>query len=256
MSILEGMILGVIQGITEFFPVSSSGHLVIFRYFLDIQETSLLFEVLVHLGTLVAVVVVFWEDVVSLIRRPFQKLSYLILAGVIPTAIIGFVFHDAIAQMFESVTATAVMMLVTGLILWFVDIYASGRKPLGAMGYGEAVFVGLAQGLAIMPGLSRSGTTIAASLITGLDRQAAPRYSFLLSIPVILGATFLEAKDFIATDFSTDLLIPYLVGMLAASIAGYFAIRLFVRFVRQGKLHYFSYYCWTVGMMVLLWQLL
>lgn len=255
MTILEGIILGIIQGITEFFPVSSSGHLVLFKHFLNVQETGLFFEVLVHFGTLAAVVMVFRKDVLALLRRPLQKLSYLIVAGAVPTAIIGFVFHDAFTQMFASVRVTAVMLLVTGTILWFVDRYTRGLRPLEAMSYGQALFIGLAQGLAILPGLSRSGTTIAASLLTGLDRQAAPRYSFLLSIPVILGAALLEAKDFVASDFSADLLLPYLAGMLAAAVTGYFAITLFIRFVQQGRLHYFSYYCWVIGVIVLLGQL-
>lgn len=256
MTIWESIILGIIQGVTEFFPVSSSGHLVIFTNLLGVQKSGLLFEVLVHFGTLVAVMVVYWEDIVSIVRRPFQKLSLLIVAGAIPTGIIGLVFHDAFTKIFESVLVTGCMLLVTGTLLWLVDRYASSHQSLEKMGYGQAVLIGLAQGLAILPGLSRSGTTIAAALLTGLDRRSAPRYSFLLSIPVILGATLLELKDVALGDFDSTLLLPYLSGMVAAMVAGYLAITLFIRFVRQGKLHYFSYYCWAVGLLVVLWQLL
>lgn len=255
MTVWEGIILGIIQGLTEFFPVSSSGHLVIFQYILGAEEAGLLFDVLVHFGTLLAVVLVYRADILSILRRPMQRLTWLILAGAVPTGIIGLLFHDAFAKMFESVLVTGCMLLVTGTLLWVVDRYASAARPLEKMSYGQAVFVGLAQGLAIIPGLSRSGTTIAAALITGLDRQSAPRYSFLLSIPVILGATLLELKDVVLGDFNSALLGPYLAGMVAAMVAGYCAITLFVSFVRQGKLHYFSYYCWLVGLLVVWWQL-
>jgi len=255
MTIWEGIVLGIIQGLTEFFPVSSSGHLVIFTEILGVQEAGLVFDVLVHFGTLLAVMMVYRADIVSILKRPFQKLTWLLLAGAVPTGVIGLVFHDVFTEMFESVLVTGCMLLVTGTILWLVDRYAAAAKSLAEMSYLQAVFVGLAQGLAIIPGLSRSGTTIAAALITGLDRQAAPRYSFLLSIPVILGATVLELKDVVIGDFSRALLGPYLAGMLAATVAGYGAITLFVRFVRLGKLHYFSYYCWLVGLLVVWWQL-
>lgn len=255
MSVVEGIILGIIQGLTEFFPVSSSGHLVLFSHLLGVQETGLMFEVLVHFGTLVAVVAVFREDIISLLKRPFQKLTYLIVIGAIPTAIIGFVFRDAFTRMFESVLVTGIMLIVTGSVLWIVDHYAAAKRPLEKMTYGQAIFIGLAQGLAIMPGLSRSGTTIAAALFTDLDRQAAPRYSFLLSIPVIFGATLLELKDFDFSDLNAGMPAAYWAGMIAAMIAGYFAITLFIRFVQQGKLYYFSYYCWLLGAAVVLWQL-
>ncbi|HHW06534.1 MAG TPA: undecaprenyl-diphosphatase [Clostridia bacterium] len=255
MTIWEGIVLGIIQGLTEFFPVSSSGHLVIFTEILGVQEAGLVFDVLVHFGTLLAVMMVYRADIVSILKRPFQKLTWLLLAGAVPTGVIGLVFHDVFTEMFESVLVTGCMLLVTGTILWLVDRYASAAKPLEKMSYGQAVFVGLAQGLAILPGLSRSGTTIAAALVTGLDRQSAPRYSFLLSIPVILGATVLELKDIVVGDINSALLVPYLAGMVAAMAAGYCAITLFIRFVRLGKLHYFSYYCWLVGLLVVLWQL-
>lgn len=256
MTIFEGIILGIIQGITEFFPVSSSGHLVIFKHFLNIEEAGILFEVLVHFATLIAVIIVFWQDILSILKKPFQKLTYLIIAGVIPTAIIGLAFHGTFAKMFGSIKFTAAMLLITGVILWVVDNYISGGKPMETFTIPKAIFVGLAQGLAIFPGLSRSGTTIAASLALGLDRQDAPRFSFLLSIPVILGATLVEAKDLLVSDFNRDLLFPYLAGAIAAGITGYFAITLFIRFIRMGKLHYFSYYCWAVGGIILVLQMI
>jgi undecaprenyl-diphosphatase len=254
MTVLQGIFLGIIQGLTEFLPVSSSGHLVLLQHYFHVQESGLLFEVLVHFGTLTAVVIAFWEDIWSLLRRPFQKLTLLLIVGTIPAAIVGLAFRGLFEKLFTSITAVAVALLITGGILWLVETYAESNKSLAQMGNGSALIVGLAQALAIAPGISRSGATIAAALFTGLDKRSAARYSFLLSIPAILGATVLEVRGLAGKEMGQGFLSPYLLGMLAAAVTGFFAIRLLINLLNRGKLYYFSFYCWAVGILALLTQ--
>ena len=201
MTVLQGIFLGIVQGLTEFLPISSSGHLVLLQHYFQVQESGLLFEVLVHFGTLAAVVIAFWDDVWSLLCRPFQKLTLLLLVGTIPAAVVGLTFRSFFEQLFNSVMAVAVALLITGVILWLVETFTESNKSLASMGSGSALLIGLAQALAIAPGISRSGATIAAALFTGLDKRSAARYSFLLSIP-ILGATVLELRSLVGMEMS------------------------------------------------------
>ena len=252
MSLWEALLLGLVQGLTEFLPVSSSGHLVIFQHFLGIHQTGLVFEVLVHLATLLAVLVAFWPDIWNLLRHPTDRLVGFILAGAIPTAIIGFVFEPILKPLFSSVRIVAVMLIVTGILLVVSDFYGKGKKGLGQMRLTDALLIGTVQGLAITPGISRSGSTIVAALLSGLNRDAAARYSFLLSVPVILGANIFELRDLpLGVDAC---LIPYLVGMLAAALSGYLAIKVFLKLLKKGKLWYFSLYCWVVALLVLIFS--
>ena len=249
---IEAILLGLIQGLTEFLPVSSSGHLVILSSVLGVETHGLTFEVLVHFGTLIAVLVVFRDDIINLIRNPFQKLTLLIIVGAIPTAIIGLSLEDTFEKMFGSLQIVGFGLLVTGALLWVAESIKNNSKDFKQMKYKDAIIIGIAQGIAIIPGISRSGTTIAISLILGLDRRTAARYSFLLAIPVILGATILKTKELIAEPASATLYGPYLVGTIVAGLSGYVAIRLLLKVLQEGKLRYFSVYCWIVGIGLLL----
>ena len=252
MSYIEAILLGLIQGLTEFLPVSSSGHLVILSSILGVETDGLTFEVLVHFGTLMAILVVFKDDIISLIRNPFQKLSLLIIVGAIPTAIIGFTLEDTFEKMFNSLLVVGFTLLITGILLWIAESFKDNYKGLAHMKYKDAFIIGLAQGVAITPGISRSGTTIAISLILGLDKKTAARYSFLLAVPVILGATILKTKDLLSEPMTATLYGPYLVGTISAACAGYFAIKILLKFLQEGKLRYFSIYCWVVGVTIIL----
>jgi len=249
---IEAVLLGLIQGLTEFLPVSSSGHLVILSSILGVEPEGLTFEVLVHFGTLIAILVVFKDDIISLIRNPFQKLTLLIIAGSIPTAIIGLALEDTFERMFSSLLVVGFTLLVTGTLLWIAESFKNNYKGLGQMKYRDAVIIGLAQGAAITPGISRSGTTIAISLVLGLDRKTAARYSFLLAVPVILGATLLKTKDLLSEPMTTTVYGPYIVGTITAAVSGYFAIKILLKFLQEGKLRYFSVYCWIVGATIIL----
>lgn len=252
MTVLHAMFLGLVQGLTEFLPISSSGHLVIAQHFLNVNDGGLFFEVLLHVATLTAVIVAYWEDLWELLKKPFQKYTYLLIAGTIPTGIIGLAFKDDFDVLFSSVQTVGYMLLVTGVILLFAEYVSRIVFPSDKAKYWQAILIGLAQGLAITPGISRSGTTIATGMLVGLKREEAARFSFLMSIPVILGAAILEGKDVVMTQhIDPSLFLPYLMGAITAAISGYFAIKLLLGILNKGKLYYFSIYCWIVGILTL-----
>ncbi len=256
MDLWQSFILGLVQGLTEFLPVSSSGHLVLLQRILGLEEAVFTFDVMVHLGTLLAVIIAFWRDLVEIIRRPLGKLPLLIVAGAIPTAVIGLLFSDFFAGLFASGQSLGPGFIVTGIVLWAVEgIRANNqRKSLREMDVLDAITVGLAQGLAIIPALSRSGLTISAALVRGLNRELAARYSFLLSLPVILGASILEIKGMDSNmEYSVGLL-PILIGTITAGVSGFLAIKFMLRVLARGSLRRFSYYVWLLGTLVLIDQ--
>lgn len=269
MNLLEAIILGLVQGLTEFLPVSSSGHLVLFGSLLGINEPTIAFEVLLHLGTLIAIFVVFWSDIVGLWRGFIKLVSqprkikqlirddsecriiYLLVLATIPTVIVGLLFKDWITQLFYSPVFTGFMLLITGSILFISDRISREKKSMGAMTDQDGLAIGLGQALAILPGISRSGTTIACALLRGVKREQAARFSFLLSIPAVLGSQVLALEElFVAQSVTTPFSI-LAIGTAVAAISGYFAIKLLLEFVRKGKLVVFSYYTWFVGLLVI-----
>lgn len=251
MTVLQAFILGMVQGLTEFLPVSSSGHLVIFQHLFGLEEAPLAFDVLLHIGTLVAVFITFWDDIVSIIKRPFDRLTFLILVGIIPAGLAGYFLEDYVSMAFESLLVVGIGLIFTGAILKISENYANNRiliKQAEETSFKDAVFIGIMQALAILPGISRSGSTIAAGLFAGLDRDFAARFSFLLSIPVILGAGVLQLKDLSYSSTQVANLLPYGVGFVSSILFGYFAIKVVLRLVRRGRLSVFSYYCWAVAL--------
>lgn len=251
MTTIQAIILGLIQGLTEFLPVSSSGHLVLMQNFFGINEGAMTFNILVHFGTLIAIFIVYWKDIVNLIRHPFQKMNFLIIAGAIPTGIIGILFNDTFEKLFSSVLVVGISLIITGFILWFADKTKNNYKAVESTSYLDVLFIGLLQGLAITPGISRSGLTISAGLFRGLTREMAARYSFLLSIPVILGANLLEMKSLISSEIVIENITPYIIGPIVAAISGVLAIKVLLRILQVGKLNIFSYYVWFLGIIVL-----
>lgn len=262
MSIWESMFLGIVQGLTEFLPVSSSGHLVIIQNILGVKQPGVTFEVFVHFGTLVSILWVFYPDIKELIKAGLwlnndkmgRRMIFLLIMGCIPTAIMGLVFLPFFVGLFNSVVTAGIMLLVTGSILWLINWKVPGRKKVDKMTVLDALLIGVFQGIAIIPGISRSGTTISAALFRDLDRETAVRYSFLLAVPVILGAALLEARDIITGANEVVSLIPVTLGTIAAFLSGVFAIKTFIRVLNKGRLYYFSYYCWLAGSLVILWQ--
>ena len=260
MDIFQAIVLGLIQGLTEFFPVSSSGHLVIFQQLLGIKESGITFEVMVHFGTLLSVICVFWQDIVRIAKgfwheKQERHFVLMLLLGIIPTGLMGVFLNDFLVSFYENPLTTAFMLLITGILLFTLTRLTPGRKNELTMTVADALLISVAQGIAIIPGISRSGSTITAALWRGLDRETAVRFSFLVSIPVILGATVLELKEFAVSGFS-GLNSSIWWGTAAAFVGGIFAIRTFVKFLQKGKFHYFAYYCWFAGAVTILYNLL
>jgi undecaprenyl-diphosphatase len=272
MNFVEAILLGIIQGLTEFLPVSSSGHLVLMQQFLGLKEAELLFDVCVHLGTLAAVVIAFHREIKSIVMAllrlftaaetkdgvlsaiesdPELKMALLIVIGFIPTAILGLAFSKIADRLFSSVLIVGLMLLVTGTLLWLTRWTINpGRRSGGdRLNLKNAFLIGIVQGLAIIPGISRSGSTISVGLLLGIEREMAARYSFLLSIPAIVGAGLLGLWNGLSeTDLSINVL---LTGAVTAAIVGYAALRALLQVVKKGSLHMFAPYCWLVGVIAI-----
>jgi len=270
MEVHDAALLGVIQGLTEFLPVSSSGHLVLFQNLFGLTEPEIYFDISVHVGTLLAICVFFYKDLKgiaaalfststwnvrrggfdeSLTRKPELKFFLLILVGTVPTAFIGLLLRPIAPKIFSNVQLVGVMLFVTGLLLWLTRRLKKGGGNAGQITLWDALCIGTIQGLAIFPGISRSGSTIAVGLFRGLDRETAARYSFLLSIPAILGAMVLELGQ-----TPTSAVPPVRVVLLGAFIAaavGYVALTILVHLVKKGDLYYFAPYCWALGLVTI-----
>lgn len=255
---LQAFILGIIQGLTEFLPVSSSGHLVLFQRLLGINEGTLTFDIAVHLATLIAVCFVLWDDVIYMIKKPFSRLTLLVVAGTIPTLMIGAAFGDLFKKIFESGISLGFEFILTGVILWYAESVKSKNKGLDSMTYGDAAVVGVAQGIAILPAVSRSGLTIAGALFRGLNREFALKFSFLMSVPAILAAAAKDVYDTIkaGSGFAIDVeMLPILAGMAAAAVSGYLAVRFMLKIFSKVSLKNFSYYVFVIGALILLDQI-
>ena len=251
-TLIEIFILAVIQGLTEWLPVSSSGHLVITQKFLGLN-LPLIFDVILHVGTLIVVLIVFRKDIIDIIKavvkRDFEneegRLALFIVVGSVPLAIIGFIVHDVIESLFSNLLAVGVALIITGWVLFFSERRVGNRK----MGYLDVLLIGLAQGITIIPGVSRSGVTVATGLLRKIDKATAFRYSFLLSVPAVLGATVMESRDMILGNID---MAPLFLGATISMIVGYISLKLLQKIVMNEKFHLFAYYCWTVGIAIIL----
>jgi len=257
MEIIIAIILAVVQGLTEFLPVSSSGHLVILQQFMHL-DVPLFFDALLHAGTLVAVLVYFWNDLLQIAiellnfntkSKKFQEGMWIGMAS-IPIIIVGLLFYDQVTKLFSSIHAVAIALFVTGVLL----VLTKRSKQKGRLTFGKSLIIGVAQAIAVIPGISRSGSTIAAGIFQGVNSAEAARFSFLLSLPAITGAFLLTLyhgfRD--ATIQSVDL--SYAIGFICSAVVGYIALALLFSIVRKGKLHYFGYYCMclSAGILVLI----
>ncbi len=286
------MILGFLQGVTEFLPISSSGHLVVYQWLFGPGGpggpggpvgTQLLFDVMVHLGTLIAVLIVFRSDIALLVSGAWRaatghadedrgglRLLLLLVVGTIPAAVFGLGWKDELERLFSAPAYVGFAFLVTGTILWLSRFSGQPGRPGGSIRadqadgttqagqaarglrkttWFDALLIGLGQALALIPGISRSGTTISIALLLGLDRRLAARYSFLLAVPAILGAVAVQAGD--SGGIPSDQWTAVMVGTLTAAVSGYIALKLLLRIVVAGNLSRFSYYCWGIGLLTL-----
>ncbi len=261
---IQGIVLGIIQGLTEFLPVSSSGHLVLVQHLFGITEPTIFFDVSLHVGTLCAVLIVFRRDIKNILfsiwhaaafvsgknkgwnpqDREGLKLTLLIMVGSIPTAMIGLGLKQ-MEHLFSSVSLVGSMLIITGTVLWLTRYRKEKGVGVAGFSWTRALGIGIVQGVAVLPGISRSGATIAAGLFLGLDRETAARFSFLLCIPAIIGAELLSAGDLFSGQASLD--AATLLGTLTAFIVGYGALKILLKIVRQGSFYLFAPYCFAVG---------
>lgn len=257
MTMLQAAFLGLIQGLTEFFPVSSSGHLAIAQHFLpDFEQPGLLFDVMLHAGTMAAVLVYFRQDLLALLRScarggdPTDRRVLLLLGlASVPTAVIGLAAKDVVEPLFEVMPVVGAMLLITGFVLFWAGRRLKGERSLAQLNKKDALWVGIAQGLAIMPGISRSGTTIGCLLLRGVDADAAARFSFLLALPAVGGAALLHLKDL--GQITHAELPAYLIGTFVAFASGLLAIRLLLRVLKHRRLGNFALYCLLLGSVIL-----
>lgn len=239
----EGILLGIVQGLTEFLPVSSSGHLTIISYFLNAKEAGLTFDVLLHFATLISVIICYRKDIWELIKHPFQKYVGLIIIASIPAGFAGVFFGDFFESLFQSIWVPTLMLFVTATILFIADRFHSGDRDGKDMTVWMALLIGVAQMIAICPGISRSGSTIFMAVLLGISRTEAAKFSFIMSIPVILGSFLLECVDIVQDTGAFTITPVYAVAALAAAVSGILAIKLVVNLLNRGRFRYFSYYC-------------
>jgi undecaprenyl-diphosphatase len=256
MSVFTACLLGIIQGLTEFLPVSSSGHLVLFQKIFGISEPALFFDTMVHVGTLAAVFVVLWKDIWAILRRLVQPLTAYLIIATIPAVIFALVFKKPVERAFESGQFLGFAFLLTAALLAMAELL-SGRASLkkASMNWLDALVIGILQAIAIIPGVSRSGAALSGALSRRLDRDFAARFSFLLSIPAILGALILQLKDLTKSAQAGAIegigAAAIIAGTLSAAIAGFFAVRLMLKIVRERPLWGFAIYTGILGILVL-----
>lgn len=263
LELIKAIILGAVQGLTEFLPVSSSGHLVIGSELLHFQEQGVVFDVCLHLGTLLSVFLVFRTELIAMVKAPFQYFSgstdpdvrrfffwdvYVILAT-LPAVVVGLFFKNYVEAFFGSTVIAYCMLVITGSIMILTQYVPERTQSLN---WWKSTLVGCAQALAIMPGLSRSGSTIFAGMLLGIPRETIARFSFIMSIPAIVGAAVLQMSDFFQNPPTSDTATSLIAGMVMSAVAGYLAIKLLLDVIRKNRLHWFGYYCLllsSVGLM-------
>ncbi len=252
--ILEALVLGLVQGLTEFLPVSSSGHLVLLQKIFGITGDNLFFDVMLHVATLIAVIFALNKEIVAILKNPLGKMLRYIILATIPTVIIALLLKDVIDTAYGG-DLLGFGFIFTGLLLTIAEKVPRGTKKLEEMKISSPIIMGLLQGIAIFPAISRSGSTIVGGLISGLDRGFAARFSFLMSIPAILGSLVLEGKDAIEAGLGNLPWLQIIVGMVFAGVSGFFAIRFMINLITNKKLYGFAIYVGALGVLILLDQL-
>ncbi len=259
MDILQSFLLGLIQGLTEFLPISSSGHLALGRFFLGADtEVGITFEVVVHFGTLCSIVIYYKKELADLFKAGFSflgapsqkkddpqvKIILFILVSMIPAFIVGFTLKDYVEDIFMTPVLVCGMLIVTGFILFMTKF---AKDPEGQVTLGKSFLIGIAQAFAMIPGISRSGSTISTALYLGIKREDAANFSFLMVIPVIAGAMLLQIKEMLEIGVSDAQVMSLVVGFLTSFISGYYALKYLIIILKKKGFHYFAYYCWLVG---------
>ena len=252
MSLIDAIIIGLVQGITEFLPISSSGHLVIFQNLLNINLPGNLIEVAAHFGTLLSIILIYWKEILNLIinirLEKTRKYIFFLIIGTLPSVFFVLSAKSFILEMFESIKSVSLALIITGLVLLLSNLASKRNENINLK---KGLFIGLAQACAIIPGISRSGMTISAALISGVSNKEAAKFSFLLAIPAILGAIIVTALD-IRYEFASTIWLPIVITSVTAFISGYYALKILIKLLESGKFYYFAYYCLLLGLITLI----
>ncbi|HZH93950.1 MAG TPA: undecaprenyl-diphosphate phosphatase [Tissierellaceae bacterium] len=274
MNWIEAIVLGIFQGVAEFLPISSSGHLALLQHLFGITEGNLFFTEMLHFGTLISIIIVYFEDVKKIIIEflslvgnlltgkksgdltDHQRLGLLILAGSVPTAIIGITFEDFFESLYTSLIPIGIALLFTGFLLWFAERKGSESKDIQKMTFIDSLIIGTFQGMAIIPGISRSGSTIVAGLLRGLKKPLTTEFSFLLALPATFGAFLLGIIKVIRGGNGVIVNMPLVVGVVLSTVVGIISLKALIKILNRNKLHYFSYYLWIVGAVTIISQLI
>lgn len=263
MDYINAIIFGIIQGITEFLPISSSGHLVVLHNLIGLPVVDILtFDVALHFATLLAVVWFFRNDILKLLkswfksfaghRDEFSKLSWLIILATIPAGLAGWYFEEIVEHTFRSINVVVVMLIIGGVLLLVVEKISRKIDDLKNLNWGKSLIIGLAQAIALIPGTSRSGITIIAGLAAGLKRQAAVRFSFLMSVPIIFGASIRKAPQLFGADLANSELIVLIIAFISSFISGFLAIKYFLRFAQNHSLNVFAVYRFALAAVIII----
>jgi undecaprenyl-diphosphatase len=265
MNLFQAIILGIVQGATEYIPVSSSAHLVLVPWLLGWPDSSFAFEVLVQLGTLVGVFIFFWADLWAIIRgvlqglrqgqplgSPEARLGWLVVVATIPAVVLGLLFKDYFEQTYDNIVFTAIQLAINGLILVIAEYFSKQRRGLDSLSWLDAIIIGFWQAAAILPGISRSGATIGGAMLIGITRPAAARFSFIMSIPALLGAGVVALSDLLEQGTLGTEAMAIVVGFVVAAITGYICIRWLLRYLQNHSLYVFAAYCFAVSLLTLL----
>lgn len=272
MTLFQAIILGIFQGISEFLPISSSGHLVLLQSFFGITEGTVFFTVMLHFGSLASIIIFYHKDVYKLVveffkmigdlfkgkglrvNNEYRKLDMLLIIGSIPTALMGFLLKDFFEGLYSSIISVAIALIVTGFILMISEKMATGKKNITGFKYIDAIIIGILQGVAITPGISRSGSTIVGGLLVGLNKELATKFSFFLALPSIFGATLLKIGEAFSGG-GVVLNAPIIIGTVISTIVGLLAIQFLITMLKKGKLYYFSFYLWILGGVIIVLNL-
>lgn len=259
MSLFEAVILGLVQGLGEFLPISSSAHLILTPWLLGFPDPGLSFDVALHIGTLVAVLGVFGRDWIELARdgltgrrTPAGRMFWYLVVATVPGAAFGLLFEDYVSTVFRNPLLIGIMLIVMGIILYLADKYTPAVKEMGRMGWKESILIGISQAFALVPGVSRSGVTMTAGRLLGFDRETTARFSFLLSTPIIVGAGMLQVKHLTPA----DLTVPFITGVVASAVVGYLAIKFLLRFLVTNSFAIFVIYRFILGAAVIMVSIL
>lgn len=255
MTVFQALILGIVQGLGEFLPISSSAHLIIVPWLFGWQEHTLTFDVALHMGTLVAVILFFWKDWLRLLANGFSKptskdgrLFWFLVIATMPGAIFGKLFEDKAENFVRtSYFLIAATLIIMGIVLYLVDRYASKRRDLLKVTLTNSIVIGLAQALAVIPGFSRSGVTMTAALAQGMTREAAAKFSFLLSTPIILGAGIVKLHKITPAEMG----LPFWVGIITSAVVGFIAIKFLMRYLQKGSFALFAWYRFIIGVIII-----